>query len=74
VRWWAAHLADSVTRPGESLPGALNASPGEASPPDDPLTAFKRILPKQLGLNLDRRKAPVDVLVIDHADKIPTPN
>jgi len=47
---------------------------GDASPPDDPLAAYKRILPSQLGLTLESRKAPVEVLVIDHADKTPTAN
>ena len=29
---------------------------------------------EQLGLNLKRGKVPVNVLVIDHAEKTPTPN
>jgi uncharacterized protein (TIGR03435 family) len=51
-----------------------SAEGGEASLPDDPLGAIERVLPKELGLALQRRKASVDVLVIDHADRNPTPN
>ncbi len=28
----------------------------------------------QLGLRVEARKAPVDVVVIDKADRVPTPN
>jgi uncharacterized protein (TIGR03435 family) len=31
-------------------------------------------LPEQLGLRLESRKGPVDVLVVDHADQVPTEN
>jgi uncharacterized protein (TIGR03435 family) len=40
----------------------------------DILAEFKAILETQLGLTLERRKAMVDVLIIDHADKTPTEN
>jgi len=55
-------------------PGSGRNEGGEASAPDDPLGDFQRILPKQLGLALERRKAMVDVLVVDRLDKEPTPN
>jgi uncharacterized protein (TIGR03435 family) len=29
---------------------------------------------KKLGLQLDQRKAPVEVLVVDHMEKAPTEN
>jgi uncharacterized protein (TIGR03435 family) len=47
---------------------------------DGPQTAeevfadLKPVLEKDLGLTLERRKAMLDVLVIDHADKTPTAN
>jgi uncharacterized protein (TIGR03435 family) len=31
-------------------------------------------LQEQLGLRLESRKGPLDVLVIDHAEKVPTDN
>lgn len=38
------------------------------------LDHYKPILENELGLTLERRKAIVDILVIDHVDKEPTPN
>ena len=29
---------------------------------------------EQLGLKLESKKGPVDILVIDHAEKVPTEN
>jgi uncharacterized protein (TIGR03435 family) len=51
-----------------------DAPSDEAAPPDNPLADIGRILPKQLGLTLENRKASVDVLVIDHVEREPTPN
>jgi uncharacterized protein (TIGR03435 family) len=31
-------------------------------------------LPKQLGLRLEARKMPIEMLVIDHIEKAPTEN
>jgi uncharacterized protein (TIGR03435 family) len=36
--------------------------------------AFVRALPEQLGLRLERKTAPVEVMVIDHVEKDPTAN
>ena len=36
---------------------------------DDMIAAQKAILQDELGLTWERRKAQVDVLVVDHADK-----
>jgi uncharacterized protein (TIGR03435 family) len=47
---------------------------------DDPpmgdykLSACREMIQNDLGLTFERRKAPVDMLVVDHADKVPTEN
>jgi uncharacterized protein (TIGR03435 family) len=50
-------------------PGALTPDSTDESGPNL-LTAVQQ----QLGLKLERRKIPLDVLVIDRADKVPTEN
>jgi uncharacterized protein (TIGR03435 family) len=49
------------------------APPGE-SEQMDPISILQAALPKQLGLKLESRKMPVDMLVIDHIEKTPTQN
>jgi uncharacterized protein (TIGR03435 family) len=31
-------------------------------------------LPEQLGLKLESQKAPIEILLVDHADKVPVEN
>jgi uncharacterized protein (TIGR03435 family) len=54
----------------------LPPPPPDAPTPtdDDKLAACNIIVSEDLGLTLKREKAPVDILVIDHADKVPTQN
>jgi uncharacterized protein (TIGR03435 family) len=40
----------------------------------DAFTVWQRALKEQLGLRLESRKGPVDVLVIEHAERIPSGN
>jgi uncharacterized protein (TIGR03435 family) len=49
---------------------------GGANPQDrmDMATAMMTALQQQLGLKVEGRKGTVDVLVIDHAEKVPTEN
>jgi uncharacterized protein (TIGR03435 family) len=41
---------------------------------DDPIPGLLDALPQQLGLKLEDRKAPFDIIVVDHAEKVPTGN
>ena len=54
--------------PGEG--GWASASPGDGDSAPGAFSALK----EQLGLKLEPRKAPVELLVIDHAEKTPTEN
>jgi uncharacterized protein (TIGR03435 family) len=54
-----------------SLPSAApNAT--QAEPADGP--SITEAIQKQLGLKLEKRKGPVDVLVVEHAEKTPLAN
>jgi uncharacterized protein (TIGR03435 family) len=62
-----------------AYPGAGERGTDERSgnqPPDraDQIGAFMAVLRDQLGLKLDGGKQPVDVLVVDHAERSPTGN
>ncbi len=54
-----------------SLPEA--AAPGVAAAEPDGPSIFEAVQ-KQLGLKLEKRKGPVDVLIVDHAEKTPLAN
>jgi uncharacterized protein (TIGR03435 family) len=45
-----------------------------ANDPNSSLPSLFTALPEQLGLKLEFQKVPVEMLVIDHVDKIPTEN
>jgi uncharacterized protein (TIGR03435 family) len=46
--------------------------PGD--PPPDIVGIAMSVLQDQLGLKLEAKKAPVQILIIDHADKVPSEN
>ena len=46
--------------------------PGE--PPPDPVSMIQMVLSKQLGLKLEARKLPIEMLVIDHVETKPVDN
>ena len=58
-----------------ALPGiydiALDVKPETAG---DMFTFLQRVLPEQLGLKLESRKAQVEILIVDHAEKTPVAN
>ena len=56
------------------LHDAPRPAPGETPNFEDMIAAQKTIVQDELGLTWERRKAPVDILVVDHADKVPTEN
>jgi uncharacterized protein (TIGR03435 family) len=56
--------------PGEGLPGMPSASAPDAQSSPNLFTALQ----EQLGLKLEQRKGPVDLLVIDHLERTPIEN
>ena len=57
---------DMAHRPGSDTPGGASGSDAPAS------SVFENI--QQLGLRLEPRRAPMEVIVIDHLEKAPTEN
>jgi len=67
------HLETTLTGAGK-IGGALLQTPSaDPQAPNGGPTLFEA-LERQLGLRLEQKKARFDVLVIDHADRIPTEN
>ena len=66
---WSPDWSVEKKQPGDQ---AYEAHPDSADAPAGPdiFAAFR----DTLGLRLERRKVPVDVLVIDHIERLPTPN
>jgi uncharacterized protein (TIGR03435 family) len=42
--------------------------------PDDMVAVLTECLQKELGLRIEARKLPLEILVIDHAEKTPVQN
>ena len=53
-------------------PGGAGRGPGPAAAPDDSAPTIYTALQEQLGLRLEQKKGPVDMLVVDHVEKVPT--
>jgi uncharacterized protein (TIGR03435 family) len=69
-----AHLRFAVETdvPAQHPPG--EDDPAEAAKAGDPAPSLFQAIQSQLGLKLERKKLPVDILVIDSATKTPTEN
>ena len=52
----------------------ISASASEPGVAPDPEPSLFEALQSQLGLKLELKKAPVEVMVVDHADKVPVEN
>jgi uncharacterized protein (TIGR03435 family) len=59
----AKYAADMAAQ-GKSLDGA----------PADPLTLISMVLQEELGLKLEAKKMPLDLVIVDHAEKAPVEN
>jgi uncharacterized protein (TIGR03435 family) len=78
------HVVDETGLPGrfnialDLAPYILDADTGKAVVDSigrvDETGALIRALPQQLGLRLEKKIAPIEVLVIDHIEKDPTAN
>jgi uncharacterized protein (TIGR03435 family) len=70
------HYELTTVQPGSGTAASANDAPGATAVDTDvePAPGLFSAVQSQLGLKLERCKAPVDVLVIDHAEKIPIEN
>ncbi len=76
---WTPDGADNpmLRMPGPiagGMAGAGDAGRGPADTASEPGLNLPQALQATLGLKLDQRKGPVEVLIVDHADKTPIEN
>jgi uncharacterized protein (TIGR03435 family) len=67
----AAQSAGMTIPAGAALPGSDAKSPDDASDPGGG-SIFRSV--QEMGLKLDPRKAPLELIVVDHIEKTPTEN
>lgn len=75
VNWFALPIVDQTGLP-DAYDFSLTWTPtnGSDDPVDLPCVSLFDALHDQLGLNLEQRKAPVDRIVVDHIERVPTEN
>jgi uncharacterized protein (TIGR03435 family) len=82
-----SYLADGTDGMGLGMAGGPGPEPGpaaaatggrgDAAGPQDanaPIATLFQAVQQTLGLKLDPKKAPVDMIVVDSANKVPTDN
>ena len=69
--WNASTMRASA--PAAAPPGG-GAVPMPAAPDGDGGPTLEKAIQDQLGLRLEAKKAPVDILVVDHVERLPTDN
>lgn len=80
-----AMLGDRLSRPDFGLDRPVVDQTGltgtydvtfdwKSGEPDDPSASLFTAIQEQLGLKLEARKIPLEVLVVDHAEKVPESN
>ena len=61
-------------QPPPPAPGGVNGAPAASVAEAEPLNDIFGAIQSQLGLKLEARKGPVEMIVIDHFEKTPTEN
>ena len=72
VRFQFGVFANWLKGRDPQLPAGFNATPADDIPSGG--SSLFKALQDQLGLNLESKKDPIDILVIDHIEKAPTEN
>jgi uncharacterized protein (TIGR03435 family) len=67
LQWLPEALRERIAAGGP--PPVLNGAPVDVN-----LPSLYTAVQEQLGLRLEPRKGPVEVIVVDHAEKVPTEN
>jgi len=64
----------TLTFTPEGLNGPMGPMPAAAAPDPDALPDLFAAVQSQLGLKLEAKKGPVEMIVIDHIEKTPSEN
>jgi hypothetical protein len=64
----------SRVRPHQSAGNYYFAIRYTTEPGDFPVPVLFTVVQEELGLRLTRQRGPVDTLVVDHIERVPTPN